>query len=687
MPTYMAHRPVCSAAFVLIAAGFLAGCPGRPASDGGDASTDGATDVAADVAADVADPSLTDCDPLVPGVCSYPWPSNLYLVPDSTRRTGFTLTFGATSLPENGLHRHANAMPLRRMDGYGVGVPIMVQFPNVDGSQFPDEEHIDRSLATDAAALLFEVHGTTLTRVPYWAELDSHQTDPARRTLFLRPAVILKEATQYIVAFRNVNDAAGHAIAPSAAFVALRDHQTAAIANLAPRQARFDAMFTALEANAIPRASLTLAWDFNTASGEALHGTLIETRDAAFAITGPMGPVLTVTRYTEFARTADGSGRDVDANIAFELRGTFQVPSFLKPYRNLSVSGTVLNLDPAGHPMANGTRTPDFWIRVPWSAVDGTGVPHGILHYGHGLLGSGSESRAGYLGEMANTYHLITVAADLTGMSLNEFPAVLGSLDDMSNFVTVADTLHQGLVEWTLLSRAARERLQGEQHMMDHHVVINRNEVFYSGNSQGGIFGATFMAISPDIRYGHLGVPGNNYATLLHRSHDFTRFFDMLQGNYPSVEDQDVGIAALQLFWDTTDPVSYLRHITAEPFDTASPHYVVLTPAKGDHQVAVFTNEIAARSDIGIALMAHYDYQRTPALITQAAYPRMGSGVVLYDFGNPWPSPGNHVPEDTGTDPHESPRRAAWEQEQVVHFFRSGGEIIDTCGGDGCRPD
>lgn len=681
------HRSLRDAARLMLVAGFLAGCPGRPTQDGGDASQDGVADGAVDAPADVTDPSITDCDPLVPGVCSYPWPSNLYLQPDATRRTGFTLAFGPTSLPENGLHRHANPAPLRRLDGYGVGVPIMVLLPNVDGSQFPDEEHIEQSLAPDAKALLFEAHGDVLTRVPYWAELDSHQPDPARRTLFVRPAVILDEATRYVVAFRNVNDTSGHLIAPSAAFVALRDRQTAAMASLAPRQARFDAMFSALEASAIPRASLTLAWDFNTASGDALHGILLEARDAAFAITGPMGPRLTVTRYTEYVQTADGSGREVDANIAFELFGTFEVPSFLEPYRNLSVTGTVLNLDPAGHPMASGTRTPHFWIRVPWGAVDGTRVPHGILQYGHGLLGSGDESRAGYLGEIANRYHLITVAADLTGMSFNEFPSVLGALDEMGNFVAVADTLHQGLVEWTLLGRAARERLDTEQHMTDHHVVVNHAEVFYSGNSQGGIFGGTFVAISPDVRFGHLGVPGNNYATLLHRSHDFTRFFDMLQSNYPNIEDQAVGIAALQLFWDTTDPVSYLRHITAEPFDPASPHYAIFTPAKGDHQVAAFTNEIAARSNIGIALMAHYDYQRTPARIDQAAYPHRGSGVVLYDFGNPWPSPGNHVPEDMGPDPHELPRRAAWEQAQVVHFFRSGGEIIDVCGGDGCRPD
>ena len=675
------------AASLLVAASLSACSTTANHADAADA-TDAVTDApATDVPADTVDPSLTDCDPLVPQECSLPWPSNLYLVPDATRRTGYTLTFGHTSLPANLDGHHANPAPFARLDGYGLGVPIMVILPNVDISQWADENHITRSMDMNAQAMLFQVSGTTLTRVPYWAELDSHEPDASKQTLFLRPAVILNEATTYIVVFRNVADTMGHMITPSPAFVALRDHQTASMTNLAPRQARFDAMFTLLEANGIPRNTLTLAWDFNTASGEALHGPLLAIRDAALGVTGAQGPVLNVTQYTEYAPTADGTGRDVDPDIAFQLHGTFEVPSYLKPYRNGSVVGTVLSLDAAGHPVQMGTRTPAFWIRVPRSAVDGTGTPHGILQYGHGLLGSGDESSAGYLGSLANTYHLIIVAADLTGMSFNEYPFVLGSLEELGNFVTVGDTLHQGLVEWVLLGRAARERLQTEQHMMDHHVVVNHDEMFYSGNSQGGIFGGTFMAITPDIRYGNLGVPGNNYATLLHRSHDFVRFFDMLQSNYPDIEQQAIGIAALQLLWDFTDPVSYLGHLSAAPFDPATPHYVILTPAKGDHQVAVITNEVAARSNIGIGLMANYDNQRMPESITPTPYPHVGSGVVLYDFGNPWPSPGNHPPEDTTVpDPHELPRRSLVEQQQIVHFFRNGGEIIDVCGGDGCHP-
>ena len=47
-----------------------------------------------------------DCDPLVPQSCAMPWPSNLYLAEDDTRETGYTVTFGATTLPANILEDH-----------------------------------------------------------------------------------------------------------------------------------------------------------------------------------------------------------------------------------------------------------------------------------------------------------------------------------------------------------------------------------------------------------------------------------------------------------------------------------------------------------------------------------------------------------------------------------------------------
>jgi hypothetical protein len=539
-------------------------------------------------------------------------------------------------------------------------------------------------MAADAAALLYEVQGNTLQRIPYFVELDGQEANVARKILFLRPLVILKENTRYVVAFRNLRTTAGAAVDPSPAFARLRSGMTAGDAALGTRQARFDQVFALLEGAGVPRASLTLAWDFHTGSSDGLHGRMLAMRDDALTRVGPTGPRLVVDNVTSFLPMRDDSGRPYDENIALEISGTFEVPHYLRARRLGSLQGWEMNYDASGRPVAGGTRAPRFWIRIPHSAL--RGEPHGLVMYGHGLLGSAEEVRAGYNGHIANTHNLIFFAANMTGMSEEDLSGVFATLRDVSYFTSVGERLHQGMTEWVLLARAVREQLSGLTEVSSRNIRVNPAELYYSGISQGGIFGGTFVAVSPDVTRGHLGVPGNNYLTLLHRSRDFTGYFEGLRRSYASTADQAVGLAYVQLLWDGTDPVSYLRHIHQEPFPGNTAHEVLLAPAKGDYEVAVFTNEITARSGLGIDLMANYDRERTPFGLTQAPYPRRGSGVVLYDFGNPWPAPGNIPPPDLNANPHGQPRQREWHQRQMVTFFRTG-EIIDTCGGDGCRPD
>ena len=71
------------------------------------------------------------CDAIDPGRCVLPWPSNLYLKADDARDTGYTLTFGDMSLPANSAGDHIEPAAYRRLDGYGLGTPIMALFPNV----------------------------------------------------------------------------------------------------------------------------------------------------------------------------------------------------------------------------------------------------------------------------------------------------------------------------------------------------------------------------------------------------------------------------------------------------------------------------------------------------------------------------------------------------------------------------
>jgi len=373
----------------------------------------------------------------------------------------------------------------------------------------------------------------------------------------------------------------------------------------------------------------------------------------------------------------------VNEYIGLELTGTFEVPSYLEATMISGFMGSQLRRDAQGKPSAQGTRKPRFWIRIPHTALGGP--PHGLVLYGHGLLGSGSQVTSGFNGKIASDHKLIFFATDLYGMSDEDALPLLSILSELGRFRSLSDRLHQGLTEWVLLARAMRERLGELPIAISKKIQVNKAELFYSGISQGGIFGASFVALSPDVTYGHLGVPGNNYSTLLQRSTDYQQFAPVVSSSYLDSVNQSVVLAAIQLLWDSTDPVSFLRHVTKEPFPGNSPHYVLLAPAKGDYQVSVMTNEIAARSELGIALMEHYDKERKVALVSEQKYPHQGSAVVLYNFGNPWPAPGNLPPHDTLGDPHEKPRRQDSHNAQMVNFFRTG-QIVDVCGGDGCTP-
>lgn len=313
---------------------------------GADTTPDGSSDTSADTGGSGADTDVDsdgsaaacperepqegdaanpDCDPLNDGHCAMPWPSNLYLADDATTATGKRLTFGATTLPKNFQNIHIDPAPYARRDGYSVGTPLLVHFANLDTTGMADERDLSPSLADDAKLLWFKVsEDGSLSRVPYFVELDSQDPDPAKKTLFVRPGVILEEATRYIVAFRNLSDTSGQAIEAAAAFAALRDGRTDCDDRIAERAAHFDeAVFGPLEAAGIDRASLTLAWDFNTMSGENMHGDILRMRDEVLAAidADPSASALTVTQVTAYSEAEN-------PYIAFDMQGTFQIPNY-----------------------------------------------------------------------------------------------------------------------------------------------------------------------------------------------------------------------------------------------------------------------------------------------------------------------------------------------------------------------
>ena len=250
----------------------------------------------------------------------------------------------------------------------------------------------------------------------------------------------------------------------------------------------------------------------------------------------------------------------------------------------------------------------------------------------------------------------------------------------MTTFATLPDKLHQGMIEYVLLQRAMREQFADLPEVKAAKITVDKTRMHYYGNSQGGIFGGTVVALSTDIVRGAVGVVGNNYSTLLQRSADFETFFALIRGFYVDTRDQIVLLSAIQLLWDSVDSVTHYAHMTSHPHANTPAHAVLADIAVGDHQVAPITMEIAARSAVDLKLMTNWG--RDLFQVTPQTYPYTGSGVVSWNCGIDWALPGN-VPNKTGKDPHECPRRAKAHMDQMAHFFDTG-EIIDECGGKPC---
>lgn len=681
------------------------------------ATTDGSSPDAGGLPATDPNP---DCDPLQPSWCALPWPSNRFLAEDKTTKTGHRLKLGAKTLPANAQGVHVAPAKLNRFDGYGVSSALMVHFPDLDISKMATELDLQPSLEKNAQVVLLEVGADdTVTRIPTWTELDLTAPLPEKQMIFVRPGVILKEATRYVVAFRNLKTTKGDTITASPAFAALRDKATDGTF-LAPRQARFDDLFALLAKDGVTREDTVLAWDFVTASSDVMHGDMLQMRDAELKAL-PMGADITITKVEAFTKKEH-------PDTALLLTGEMTVPSYLEGFAVGSrlpkdmfdppEQSERLARDSDGKPKKTGTRKATFWVTIPHSAMDGS--PHGIVAYGHGLLGRGSQVKGGFNRKIGNDYKLIHFACDWTGMASEDESAITQMIFEFSDFYMLPERMHQGFLEALLLGRAMRERFASLDHVKNAinketgkqvAIQIDKKRFYYTGISQGGIYGATYMALSTDVERGHLGVPGQNYSLLLQRSVDFTPFFAVMVAAYAESMDRALVLMSSQTLWDQVDPVSYYRHIKAEPFAGNKAHDVLLASAKGDWQVALVTNEVTTRSDIGVKLMANYG--KEVSLVKTQAYPYKGSGLVNYDIGNPWPKLGNK-PDDTpvpgllcgekgqcwaekncsakGTfkactlkDPHGRIRYLDHHNEQLVHFLDTG-EIKDVCGADACTP-
>ena len=223
--------------------------------------------------------------------------------------------------------------------------------------------------------------------------------------------------------------------------------------------------------------------------------------------------------------------------------------------------------------------------------------------YGHGLLGEASEVDLPPQRAMVEDHDFIYCATDWKGMATEDVPNVGTILNDLSRFPTLTDRLQQGILNFLYLGRLmihpdgfdSDPTLGGK---------IDTRRLFYDGNSQGGIYGGTLTAVSPDVERSVLGVPAMNYSTLLQRSVDFDQYGEVLYASYPKEIERPLLFSLIQQLWDRSDPNGYAQHMTLSPYPNTPLHSVLMQTAVGDHQVANVAADVEART-IGAQVREH----------------------------------------------------------------------------------
>lgn len=776
-------------AFVLFAGSLLAACGSSNESKGAD-STPPPQKASIDDQLGVAVNNADRCDPLNPEYCLFPWPNDHFTVVDANTDTGRRVNLALASMPRNVLFKPLVPTEWNRNDGFSPGQLILARIPGLDLRKTGAVPITDIGDVLRADQPIVVIDADTLERQLIWSELDANITkttlcdlpdplavvtdliglgdagllfttvaqicdalplpesplaDPGP-ALMIRPAANFKEGHRYIAALRNLKNADGETIGPSTAFRIYRDNHISEEAAINDRREHMESLFRTLGRAGIARKDLTLAWDFTVASTRNNSERALHMRDTAFEALGDAAPAFTVDAVTDFTPGED-------ENIAREVTGTVRVPLFLSLPNGGAGSRLYYSFEqifggddglPDRNPVSDFMDA-EFTCKIPRAAFGGAAdaaaataaVPARPSLYGHGLLGSRDEVGAGNVRAMAQEHNFVFCAADWIGMSSGDIVNVLTILLDMSNFPTLADRAQQGFLNFMFLGRAminAGGFCSDAAFRVGDACVIDRNELFYDGNSQGGIMGGSLVALSPDVRAGVLGVPGMNYSTLLRRSVDFDTYAAFFYSAYPNSLDQSFVLSLIQMLWDRGETNGYAQHLRADdPLPDTPAKRVLLHVAFGDHQVSMWTAEVEART-VGArvhcpAVVGGSRAQRGPKVQAGAhpqvefepeavnihrrhpddepyygipclGYPHDGSALVVWDRGptaNPdgspredgvAPPPTNNTPPRPdlgyGADPHSDPRSDAQARVQKSEFLKSGGRVVNVCGNAPC---
>ena len=615
------------------------------------------------------------CSPLaMADDCLTPWPSVFHTATDDSSPTGLRLNYSL-----DGFHSPDGELPVdpamfNFADGVSPVTPLLVNLGrDVDATHLWGPLDAAASLEDNVPIVMVDID--TGERVPLLTEMDQNQRDmgyDGRHALVIRPMAPLRNGGRYAVGLSNtLTDVDGTPFDSPAAFDALRTGTVTTDTRLEDARERYERVFTALDSAGIARDDLLVAWEVPVASEAQVLGP-IRSMMATADIENDAGIPYTITSVQT----------DPTDHAWLIVKGTFQPPNFLTSDYELVLDGNSAVLQGS---VADRPAYP-FTLFVPHLAQSQAELPLAVI--GHGLFGTGESWIDGGTGQAYVQPGLasagaIGVATDWIGLSRGDLDLIISEVvPDITRIQLVTDRLAQSLVNTHTLVSLVRTELVNDPTIgwSGDGSHVHPDTTWYYGGSLGGIQGASFTSVSPDVSRAVLAVPGAGWSTMLQRSIHYANIELVVDALYPDPLSQSAFLAMLQTFFDRSDPAGLARDLAD---DTSK--VVLLQEAIGDVQVSNVSTDLLAR-----AMGAHH--------LEEAPYPVAGldvrtgptTGPALSQYVLPnaldfYTPPETNVTPDTENGVHGDAPTSNAALEQLGYLLATG-TIVHTCDGP-CDPD
>ncbi|MFQ3343788.1 MAG: hypothetical protein ACKVI6_05810 [Candidatus Poseidoniales archaeon] len=608
------------------------------------------------------------CDNTNPIHCMLPFPSDAFLVDDTSTVTGKRISYLPSTLPKSGTVGEVFAPILNQIDGASPNTQIMTAFyVEADVSDMAGQYTIGKSLEANHPTMI--INQKTGTVIPHWVELDLRSEENQPTIIHLRTIQALDHNTTYVVLMNNLVDSLGNEIEAPRGFAALRDGVLTTSSDVENRRPYFENLFSWIEDNTGRSASsLQTAWSFTTASTDSLIGPLLSMRNDALDRIGPAGIDCTVESNTE-VMTEDGN------RSHWLITGTYTAPQYTESFYPPTLIRRASDTDRT--PVFVENREIPFWLVIPGTAI--VKGPADLTIWGHGFLGNGNTS--GLYG-WANQNNAAMLGTSFYGWSDDDYSSIEYAVLDMNYFQHQAERLEQSMINQVIMIKTFMGICSElPDFLYEGSKLVDVSNPTYTGYSNGAIRGPSIVGLSPDLHRGVLWAGGSSFTHIIERCTQYDKFHFIFASEYGYEKqlDRAVAISIMQSFWDPVEADTFL-YLREDGYGDEIQSFELMTLFSiTDFQISNISSARMMRTG-GIPLLdsstiTPYGFEG----INIVSSGHNGSVGVFFDGGY------EHAPDGNiyGEEPHSAHNAIGGlmiARDMAFRFLKTG-IVLDTCEG------